>query len=273
MLQNNTYKLSFKAGLTKRILFQNFLISTKKNEEEFLKKYGTEADFKSNKTVAYANKSCCNLFSELLHKLNKNILFPPCIKVYEKKELIEKDCANNFCIPDTKSVLNDDYPFPGRSIFFYNYKSLEDIDNIVEKQFKNKKTSSPHFLAPFIHEWVHSLHLDYIYSKYGYGGTCKFMHQQYPTKYSKVNGFDIIKNLADKQLTEKENEIIFEELGEYSTRPVNQYFEIFSEAVTKYICESLSGVKLIKNPIDLFKNSSKEFQNIFKKVSKLDINE
>ena len=60
-------------------------------------------------------------------------------------------------------------------------------------------------------------------------------------------------------------------MGEYSTRPKNQYMEVFAETFTKFICDALSGDKLIKNPIELFKNSPKEFQTIVRKTIDLEI--
>ena len=65
----------------------------------------------------------------------------------------------------------------------------------------------------------------------------------------------------------QENEIIYNELGEYATLPNNQYLEVFSEAFTKFICDSLKGVELIKNPIELLKSTPKEFQKILRKAT------
>lgn len=108
--------------------------------------------------------------------------------------------------------------------------------------------------------------MDKIYNHFGYGGDCEYLNSIYPLKSSKFSGFNIIKNLETKKLTPKENEIIFDILGEYSTLPINQYLEVFSETFTKFICASLKGTELSKNPIELLKNSPKEFQNIIKKV-------
>ena len=75
---------------------------------------------------------------------------------------MKKNSASNFCIPDSKAILIDDNPLPGRSIFFENIINLKYINEKTEESFIQKYTSSPHFLTPFIHEWLHSIQLDYI---------------------------------------------------------------------------------------------------------------
>ena len=105
-----------------------------------------------------------------------------------------------------------------------------------------------------------------IYNNFGYGGSCKYLRKQYPVKVQGITGFELIKKLQTKTLTSKENEIVFDFLGEYATNPENQYLEVFSEAFTKFICDSLKGIELVKNPIELLKNTPDEFQKILKKV-------
>ena len=80
----------------------------------------------------------------------------------------------------------------------------------------------------------------------------------------------LLKELQNKQLSTKENEIIYEELGEYATLPQNQYLEIFSESFTKFICNSLAGNSIIKNPIEELSKTKKEFQDILHKVCSFD---
>ena len=62
------------------------------------------------------------------------------------------------------------------------------------------------------------------------------------------------------------NEIIFENLGEYATYPKNQYLEIVSEGFTKFICNSLKDGELVRDPIDEFRKTNREFQKIFKRI-------
>lgn len=260
---NNT---TFHSGLTSKILLEEKFVNTSRQEKFFTNNFGIIADFKNNKSCALANRYCANIFNNLAKLLNKNFTLPPFIILYNQNHIIDKKAAQNFCIPDTKEVLDNDDSFPGRSIFFANFHNLKYIDNIVEQQYKNKQTSSSHFLAPFIHEWLHSIQLDSIYKKFGYGGNCSYLNKRYPKQNTTITGYHLIKNLEHKTISKQENEIVFDILGEYATLPENQYLEIFSEAFTKFICSSLDGVNLKRNPIDLLKKTPKEFQILLEKI-------
>lgn len=257
-------KISFKAGLNTKILLKEKFINPQKQEQFLLQNFGINADFKENKSIALANRLCAEIFNNIAQKFNMKINFPPFITVYERK-VINKDADYvNFCLTDTKSVIKGDNPFPGRSIFFKNYKSLKQVDKITQDLFESKKTSTDHFLSPFIHEWLHCLHLNYLYEKYGYPGNCEYMKSLYPLKDKKHNAFD----LFEKTLSPDENQIVTKNLGSYSAKPQNQYMEVFSETFTKLICDSLSKdcTHLDKNPAKLLENTSDEFQNIVSKV-------
>ncbi len=259
------YNKNFSSGLTFKIQEAEKKINVDLAEKFFTENYCIETRFYENKSAALANQLCLKIFELLSKKLNINIALPPVIFLYAKNEIIDTQSAANFCIPDTINVLKNEYPFPGRSIFFRNFSSLEDINSTTETQFLYKESCSSHFLAPFIHEWIHSFHLDYIYKKYGYGGDCLYLKTLYPNK-SKIQGVQLLKELETKTLSPNDNEIIFDILGRYSTRPTNQYLEIFSETLTKFICDSLLGGKLVKNPLEEFMKTKKEFKAIFKKV-------
>lgn len=267
-IQDNTYRShNFKAGLTSKIIKNAKSINPTAQEQFLSNQYGIETNFLNNSSAAFANIMCLKIFKTLLSKLRSNIILPPAIFTYEKSQLIEPDCAENFCIPDTCNILKNDYPFPGRSIFFQNFERLEEIDNQTESLHKNKISSSAHFLAPFIHEWLHSFHLDYIYRNLGYGGNCSYLQQIYPEQNKDTTGIQLLQQLEDKVLSQEENNIVFETLGLYSTLNKNQYLEVFSEAFTKFICASLSsGLEIVKNPLEELRKTSKDFQRILAKV-------
>ena len=224
----------------------------------------------NNKSATLANTCCLSIILKLAEKFNKIIALPPAIFVYDKNNIIDKSMADNFCIADTQEILSNEYPFAGRSVFFKDFHNLEEVDIKSEILYSEKISSSPHFLAPFIHEWLHSLQLHFIYDKYGYGGNCEYLKGMYPDKCKGIKGVELIKELETKILTPEENEIIFDNLGEYSIKPVNQYLEIFSEAFTQLICSSLNGVELVKSPLDLLKNKNLEFQKLIEKVCKFE---
>lgn len=259
--------LVFCSGLTTKIVIKEKFVNPTMIESNFMNCYNIEASFNRSKSAALANQLCVDIFRKLANVFKNNFCtFPPCIKLYYRKDLINMSSAENFCIPDTKEVILNDYPYPGRSIFFQYFNNLRQIDDITEHQYQNKRTSSSHFLAPFIHEWLHSLQLDEIYRKFGYGGNCDYLKSIYPTHNQKITGFNLIEEYYTKTLTPKENEVVYDVLGEYATLPTNQYLEVFSETFTKFICASLKGVEIVKNPIDLLKNSPKEFQKIISKI-------
>ena len=264
-IENHSYDINFKAGLNYRILCKEKFINTKSQEKFFADFYGTEASFSNNKSAALANKLCSKIFEQL------QLSIPPAISIYKKENLIDNSSADNFCIPDTKKVLKNDFPFIGGSIFFKDFKNLQLIDSVSEQSFSNKKTSSPHFLAPFIHEWIHSYQINCIYKSNGYGGPCKCLNSLHPQK-ADTNGYEIIKSLESKRFSEKENEVIFNILGEYSTHGPYQYLEVFSETLTKFICSSLKSGVLCTNPFDMLKNISKEFMKIFQKSAIIPLN-
>lgn len=264
---NNT---NFKSGLTNKILFKEKHINTGRQTKIFANRYGIEANFLENKSAALANKLCMDIFKELAVKFNLTIAPPPAIFIYEPQNIVDNTSPANFCIPDTKEVLKNEDPFAGRSIFFENFDNLELINNATEYSFNDKISSSPHFLAPFIHEWLHCFQLDHIYKNFGYGGNCEYLKSIYPDKNTSINGIQLIKDLQTKTLTDKENEIIFDNLGEYATRPFNQYLEIFSEAFSQLICNSLDKGKLTKSPLDELNKKSPEFQKLLRKICRFE---
>lgn len=259
----------FKSGLNKKILLQEQSINPAFLENIFTYRYGIESKFLNNKSVALANKYCLSIFCKLSQKLNIKLAFPPSIFVYNKHQLIDKSSTENFCTQETSLVLKNEYPFLGRSIFFRNCNNLQDIDFITELKYRKNKISSSHFLSPFIHEWLHSFHLDMIYKTLGYGGNCKFMQQIYPSVNQKQNGVNKLKELETIVLSDKENEVVYNTIGEYATYPINQYQEIFSETFTKFICNSLKGIELVSNPLDQLYKTNKAFQEILNKILQL----
>ena len=134
--------------------------------------------------------------------------------------------------------------------------------------FINKERSSSHFLSPFIHEIMHSVYLNYIYSKYGYEGNCPYTKKKY-YRNDKNLGLQMMKKLTNLSFDNQENLLINDVLGRYSTIKTNQYHEVFSETFTKIICDSLKGIDIVKNPIDVLKNMPIEFRKIIAKVISL----
>ena len=121
-ISNNT--LNFKSGLTQDIVSIEKNTKAKEIEKIFANDFGIEANFLDNPSAALANKLCLNIFNDLATKSNLALTLPPTIFLYNKNQLINNEPATNFCISDTREVLKNEYPFPGRTLFFGNFKNL-----------------------------------------------------------------------------------------------------------------------------------------------------
>ena len=255
--------INFKSGLTRELLSAGKRTKIGPVERNMVK-YGTEADFGKNRSIAFMNNLCCDIFENIQKKEGIKLNYPPFIIAYNRKNISDLNFADNFCIPDTEEVLTNDYPYPARSIFFNDKIKLEELNQACDSFYNDKKISSSHFLSPVIHEWIHSFHLDYIYNKYGYGGDCEYLKSVYDNRQMpQKTGYNLLLEHETKTLSDKENSLVFDILGEYATKPLNQYLEILAETMSKFICDSLSeDCKLKKNPFDLIKKTPKEFQEI-----------
>lgn len=258
--------ISFGSGLSSPVLLKEKFVNVAKQTKFFQNKYGVETNFLNNKSAALANKLCADIFEKLSEKSSFSYSLPPAIFIYKKGDRITPSFSDNFCIPDSREVLRGEYPFAGRSIFFKDFENLEVMDDKAERMHSLKNSSSSHFLHLFIHEWLHSIHLDYIYQKFGYGGECEYLKKNYPLNCSPITGIQLLKELETKTLSKEENEIVFDNLGSYATEPINQYLEVFSEAFSKFICSSLKDGKLVKDPMDEMRQSHPEFQKILNKI-------
>jgi hypothetical protein len=107
-----------------------------------------------------------------------------------------------------------------------------------------------------------------LFKKFGYPGECNFLKQIYPVP-EKTPKFKTMEDLNRKVLSPEETEIVKDQLSSYSGEKEHQYFEVFSEAFTKLICSSLSDdcTHVLKNPVELLKQTPQEFQKIILKVS------
>ena len=103
---NKNININFSSGLTTKLLLKEKCTNPCKLETYLNKEFGIETNFSGNKTMAYANTLCAQIFQKLSKKMNFNFLFPgarlchcfnsqpPFIRIYNKTSLIEK----KFCI-------------------------------------------------------------------------------------------------------------------------------------------------------------------------------
>ncbi len=241
---------TFKSGLTPKILKAERGLNTNAIQYYLFQNKKIFSDFENNKPNALAVLLGITVLDSFKTKYNGFNLFCPSIKTYEQKELITDKNLHNFCIQEKQFVLKNHQPYEKGSIFYEKVNSLEEMNSIIETDARKGKRSSGHFLAETIHEMLHAIYLEYI---------------------SKINP-KLLPELQKKTFNEKENTIIKNTLGSYASENKNQYHEVFAEAFTQVICNSLDNCILVKNPKEELRKYPQNFLNIIKKVLHPDIN-
>lgn len=257
--------INFTSGMSRNLSAKCLVFDTVKYERELADK-GIEALFQQNSSIAFCLSKVSDIFNQLKAK-EFNFKFPQ-FRVFNQNQLINNIPNLAFCLPESQSVLKDELPFKTGSIFHKKMESLEELDSIIDGDYKSGKRSSGHFLAEIIHEIMHGVFIDRIYKKYGYDGKCFFTKEKYPIKNLGISGIAKMKELQVNTFSKEENIIIKEFLGEYSIHPKNQYHEVFAEFFTKLICDTLSEKTAmpVKNPKDEIKKYPKELLAIIAKV-------
>ncbi len=265
----NKSNINFTSGMNKNTVFacQKF---NPLNIEKILTNNHIKTDCAGNKPIAFCLNQIFKIFDFLQTRTNKSLYvfnFPE-FKVYKQDELIDGINVKNFCIPETQTILKNTPPFKTGSILQEQIASLEELDYVIEDDFKNGKRSSGHFLSETIHEILHSTYINHIYKKYGYLGSCPYTRSLYPAKNTIKDGLAIMKELQNKIFSQEENTIIRNVLGHYATLPLNQYHEVFAETFTKLICDCISDKDILptKNPLDELLKYPPKFLAILTKV-------
>lgn len=255
----------FTSGLNRNLSAKCLNVDTKIFENQ-LKDQNIDANFNNNKPIAF----CLNLIDTIFKQLNFThfIFIFPRFRVFNKEELAINTTKSAFCIPESQLILKNEMQFETGSIFQEQVSNIEELDNLIETDYKNGKRSSGHFLADTMHEIMHSIYIDKIYKKYGYNGKCPYTKNKYFNPNTLNNGLQIMENLQVQTLSTKENKLVNCILGKYSTNSLNQYHEIFAEFFTKLICDTLSEKNGLptKDPKDELKKYPKEFLSILAKI-------
>ena len=262
----NNFNVNFTSGLSQKILARGLILSTDNLEKMALKEKNIDAKFNNNKPLALCFANVWQIFDLLKNKTNSNLFLMkfPRYRVFNRDNLVLKNNAETFCIPESCLVLNNEPPFETSSIFQQKIGSLKSLDEHLDADFRQGKRSSGHFLSEIIHEIMHSIYINHIYNKYGYDGICPYTKSLYPTQTG--SGLKVMEELQHKTFSSRENEVLKNVLGDYSTQPRNQYHEVFAETFTKLICDSLAGIRPVANPLESLKNYPKEFLDILFKV-------
>ena len=216
--------ITFKSGLSLKVLQTQKNINTQLVENYFKKAHSINADFKSNKPIATTSILAISVIENISKFLNGFKLKAPAIRVFSSNELLTNLPLKNFCIQENQFVTTDGNLYKKGSIFYKEEKTLEDINYMIEQDYQNGKRSSGHFLAETIHEMMHSIYLDHITDLY------------------KENSGNVLNILETKTFSPEENCIIAENIGQYATTDKNQFHEVFAETLTQIICKLISGL-------------------------------
>lgn len=252
--------INFQAGLSNKLIKESQNVSVKNIEKQF-QRMNIDADFKENKPVCFCYKKAFDVFLQLKN-FSLNSLTVPRIRVFTNNSLFKNIDA--FCIPESCKVLENEHPFETGSIFQRQICSIEKWNEKIEHSFNNNNRSSNHFLSDAMHEILHAVYIKHLYKKYGYTGNCLYTKNLYPAKQ---NNIDIMAQLEKKTFDNRENNILKNFLGNYSTTSRGQYHEVFAETFTKLICDSLNNnAKLTQDPFERLKMFPKEFLVILYKI-------
>ena len=246
---NLNNSVNFKSHLTPQIMRAIRKTDVAAVEDTFKGNYCIDLNCQSNKFFAFCFARTLNIFEELSERFNLPFqALPPQIRVYANKETVDKKFfTRNMCLLDLSPVFKKEPLYELRSILAEN-KSATKVNNEVNVTYRAHMQSSSHFLSDVIHEWMHNIHFDLIYKKYGYSGRSLLGKKLYPSQ--KPTGKKVMKRYDQYRPDELKRRPIYETLGAYSTRSHSK-LEIFAESFTKVITEALDkNLNVTRNPLD-----------------------
>lgn len=267
------YNVNFKSGLTNEILEMEKNIRPKQVENYFKKSRYRDwqafyrIDLKGNKTHAAANRLCADIFINLrkIYDLRQGqsmqtLILPQDLYVFNRKDSNDyKEWSFFANCNDIKPEKNKPAFDVGTVFMLNDINSLKTINGVAERAYEEHTESTPHFLVYHCHEWLHA-----FYDKLVKYMTFTSSHHYYTT----------MQNYQQKELTPEEKEIVASVICTYPTTvKYGQYPEVYATAWSKFICEALAPdcKTFVKNPIDLMKKTPKEFQDILKKVTDIEM--
>lgn len=246
-LNNN---ISFKAGLTPALKKEIHNAKCSVIENSLKDNFNISANFKGNKTLAKLMSDSIDICKEISEKYNLPFfIVPPKIRVYNYQELTNPYNPHfGFCTGEKFNVIEKEPEYPARSIFIKNIKdSADSFNDDVDCWYRMHITSADSIFAPFIHEFMHNVHLAKIFDKFGF-----------------EKGLAQAKKMAkDDSLAYFDKYIIRDQIGNYASR---SEVELLPEVSAKIITESLDeNNKIVKNPMKNLENLPEFVQSFVKK--------
>ena len=238
MHYNISDKVSFQAGLTPAIRKELNHINTKETERIIEKQFNTDCNFHDNRTLALGTYYALNLLKEASEKFGLPFrATPPSLRVYKPTELIKQEDVNfGFCTAQLQKVMKKQPLFAPRSVFIKNVPdNIDKFNNRIEKWYEKRITSSDNFIAPFLHEILHNIHLKRIFDGH--------------TQFGLLDAI----LMGNTSFSHQQNKIISDKIGSYAK---TSQMELYAEAFAKMITDSLdsTGTKLASNPLDKLKD-------------------
>ena len=105
-----------------------------------------------------------------------------------------------------------------------------------------------------------------MYKKYGYGGKCPILKQEYDRRGKTNKGLDKYENLDNRNLSALPSSLK-KYLGKYAIKS-SSMLELFAELMTRITAEALDkDLRVVKNPLDnLPKDLPKDVKYEFERI-------
>ena len=177
MKVNNSTNINFRAGLTSQIKREIATTDVNKISRELFIK-GINTDFKGNKVIAWSSLQCYRIIRALNNWYGLNLGLPNEIIVedFNKLKARNKNATGFINMTPTKLYLNDDKVIPEKTIFFNEFKGFNysggneywnKIDEISDKNYETRFSTTDYFLEIFLHEFAHAAHEENLIQKLG----------------------------------------------------------------------------------------------------------
>lgn len=186
-----TKNVSYKAALTPMLKIEIQQVDALEISNK-LTKNNIQNDLRNNKVVAW----CCDKTIQILQQINKKygqkLPLPKGIYVEDFNNLdVEDPLIIGTCnLRPSRLRKNSTDRIPSRTIFFNSIHDWENIDSISDSQYAAKNFSTDFFLYPFLHEFVHVIHENYLLDKFGGEKLAQILE--------KANEADTLKAFRDK---------------------------------------------------------------------------
>ncbi len=195
-------------------------------------KFHINCDFGNNPLVACFTALTSNIFHKLRFTQPTNVILKDLSKTRNYKNILGL-CSVHPYDDDLYETFGETFPL--RSVIMNTTQDWGSIQSDMIRMRNNNHLSTNHFLAPFIHEFMHSMHFANLVKRFGTGsGKMTKLQREFKNKNTKY--------------------MLQRETSQYgSTSPC----EMFAEEMTELVVDSLNPRTLMPNEI-LFKMNRKK---------------